>query len=128
MLSIRRNFRKFRLGIEWNSIFSGKDFQKFSTTFSAVPEKWKPTENKPVPFETEISENSNRKFLVNGKRPLYLTLFEESCRRIAPGVSKTRGRGRGRGRGHFSFFFFFQHHRLFVGQIRIKVNIKTLIL
>ena len=85
MLSIRRNFRKFQGGIEWNSIFSGKDFRKFRTTFSAVPDlKWKPTENKPVPFENEISDNSNRKFLVNGKRPLYLILFEESCRRIVP--------------------------------------------
>ena len=27
------------------------------------------TEYKPVPFKTEIFENSNRKFLVNGKRP-----------------------------------------------------------
>ena len=49
------------------------------------------------------------------------------------GVSKTRGRGRGRGRGLFFFFFFFgffffyfKHHRPFVGQIRIKANIKKL--
>ena len=26
----------------------------------------------------------------------------------------------------FSFFFFFQHHRSFVGQIRIKANVKKL--
>ena len=56
----------------------------------------------------------------------------ESCDgkdHVVVGVSKTRGRGRdrdrglGRGRGHF-FLFFFQRHRSFVGQIRIKANIK----
>ena len=41
---------------------------------------------------------------------------------ILMGVSKTRGRGRGRGLS----VFFFQHHRSFVGQIRIKANIKKL--
>ena len=30
------------------------------------------TEYKPVPFETEISENSNREFLMNGKHRLSL--------------------------------------------------------
>ena len=52
------------------------------------------------------------------------------------GVSKTRGRGRGWGHFlifylflfllFFLFLFFFQHHRSFVGQIRIKANIKKL--
>ena len=36
-LSIRQNFRKFRVGIEWNGIFSGKDFRKFRTNFSVFP-------------------------------------------------------------------------------------------
>ena len=58
---------------------------------------------------------------------------------VGAGVG-SRGRGRGRGRGHFFFlffffplfffflffFFFFQHHRSFVGQKRIKANIKKL--
>ena len=57
--------------------------KRFSKIFS-VFEKWKPIENKPVPFENEISENSNRKFLVERKRPSYLVFFEGSCRRIAP--------------------------------------------
>ena len=37
VLSIRRNFRKFRVGIKRNGIFSGKDFRKFRTTFSVFP-------------------------------------------------------------------------------------------
>ena len=38
------------------------------------------TEYKPVPFETEISENSNRKFLVNGKRTCISELDSDSER------------------------------------------------
>ena len=46
-----------------------------------------------------------------------------SIRRVAEAVSVKRGVGVF---FFFFFFFFFQHHRSFVGQIRIKANIKKL--
>ena len=37
--NIRRNCRKFQVGIEWNRIFSGNYFRKFRTTFSVFSKR-----------------------------------------------------------------------------------------
>ena len=80
-----KNYKNFGWESNGTASFPEKIFENVGQPFwIAVPEKWKPTEHKPVPFETEISENSNRKVLVNGKRSSYLILFEGSCRPFAP--------------------------------------------
>ena len=73
VLSIQRKFRKFRVEIQWNRIFSGKDFRKFRTTFSVCPKSenfgifekfafhsWNSDSNfPPVPAHHNIFEEDN---------------------------------------------------------------------
>ena len=53
--------RKFRVGIEWNRVFSGKDFRKFKTTFSVFPKSgnFGIFENSRVPFKSFQSDCLN---------------------------------------------------------------------
>ena len=58
-----------------------------------------------------------------------MTLFRVSVKRgvgAGAGAGAEAGVTAGVGVSLFFFFFFFQHHRSFVGQIRIKANIKKL--
>ena len=56
-----------------------------------------------------------------------MTLFRVSVKRgVGAGAGAGAEAGVTAGVGVSLFFFFFQHHRSFVGQIRIKANIKKL--
>ena len=75
-------------------------------------------------FFRQLMRLFRKDFQINVLHSIQKPSFTKEFERMFIWVSVKRGAGVGV--IFFSFFFFFQHHRSFVGQIRIKANIKKL--